>query len=122
MRCGRALLFKEFLYQTVQYQEWSATLPGDNLDVLPADPAPPASVQCFQGRFFGRKASGIMLCGHRATAIAIGSFSGSEYTISEARRAREHFANAGDFDNVYANGNDHGSCGTKKRRFLLART
>jgi len=62
-----------------------------------------------------------MLRGHGATAVAITSFSGSEHTFGKARRAREHFANAGDFDNVYANGNDHGSCGTNQRRLLLAR-
>ena len=49
-----------------------------------------------------------MLRGHCATAVAVTSFSGSEHAFYETRCAREHFANAGDFDNVYANGNDHG--------------
>jgi hypothetical protein len=27
--------------------------------------------------------------------------------VGKPRRTQEHFANSGDFDNVYANGNNH---------------
>jgi len=63
-----------------------------------------------------------MLRGHGAAAVAIGAFRSRENALGKTRSTREHFANAGDFDNVYANGNDHGNYQTKRRRFLLART
>lgn len=63
-----------------------------------------------------------MLRCHGATAVAIASFRDGKHTFYKTRRAREHFANANDFDNVYANGDDHGRYGTNRLRLLLART
>ena len=48
-----------------------------------------------------------MLRRHRSAAVAIRALGRSEHALAKARRAREHFANTGNFDNVYANGNDH---------------
>ena len=75
--------------------------------VLPTNPATPAGLQGFQRRFFRRKARGIMLRRHHAAAVAIRALSRRENAIAEARRALQYFANAGNFDNVYADGNDH---------------
>gem|GEM_PF-2861450 len=62
-----------------------------------------------------------MLSGLDSTAIAVGSFSDGEYTFGKPRRACQHFANARDFDNVYAYGNDHRVYRINRRRLLLAR-
>ena len=75
--------------------------------ILPANPTTPARLQGFQRRFFCSEARGIMLRRHRATTIAIGALGGSEYTFAKAWRALQYFANPRNFDNVYADGNDH---------------
>ncbi len=49
-----------------------------------------------------------MLSSHGASAIAVGPLGGSEDALRKARSTREHFANAMNFDNVYADGNNHG--------------
>ena len=48
-----------------------------------------------------------MLRSHSTSAIAVISFIFSKYLVRKPRRTREHFANARNFDNVYADGNDH---------------
>ena len=89
-------------------QKRGAAFTGSDLYVLPANPASPTSLQGLEHRFFRGKARGIMLRRDGAATVAIGALGGSENTLSKARRAPEHFANALNFDNVYADGNDHG--------------
>ena len=48
-----------------------------------------------------------MLRGHGAATVAIGALGGGEDSLRETWRARQHFANARKFDNVYADGNNH---------------
>ena len=48
-----------------------------------------------------------MLCGDDAAAVAVITLSLCEHTLRKSRRAQEHFANSGDFDNVYTDGNNH---------------
>ena len=48
-----------------------------------------------------------MLRGNHSAAVAIGPLGGGKDAFSETRSAREYFANAGNFDNVYADGNNH---------------
>ena len=48
-----------------------------------------------------------MLGCHDAATIAIRAFGARENAFGESRRAQEHFANSRDFDNVYADGNNH---------------
>ena len=48
-----------------------------------------------------------MLRGHDAATVAIFAFGPRENAVGESRRAQQHFANSGNFDNVYADGNDH---------------
>src|ERR1700682_102407 len=79
-----------------------------NLHVLPADSAPPSSLESFERRFFCGKAGRIMLRGYGAATVAVGALGSGEDTFSKTRRAQQHFANTRNFDNVYADGNDHG--------------
>ena len=48
-----------------------------------------------------------MLRRYRSAAVAIRALGSSEHALAKARRAQQHFANTCNFDNVYANGNDH---------------
>lgn len=80
---------------------------GGNFYVLPANPTAPSGLQCLEHRFFRGKAGGIMLRGHRAAAVAIGTLTWSENAFTKARRAQQHFANPTNFDNVYTDGDDH---------------
>ena len=48
-----------------------------------------------------------MLRGDRATPVAVCLFTFSEYAPFEGWRTLEYFANTTNFDNVYADGNDH---------------
>ena len=48
-----------------------------------------------------------MLRGDRATSVAVRLFTGCEHTSLETRGTLEHFANTTNFDNVYADGNNH---------------
>ncbi len=48
-----------------------------------------------------------MLCGHDAAAVAVLALGACKNTFGKARRAQQHFANSRDFDNVYADGNNH---------------
>ena len=48
-----------------------------------------------------------MLRRHRSAAVAIRTLGRGENALAKARRAQQHFANTCNFDNVYANGNDH---------------
>lgn len=48
-----------------------------------------------------------MLFGHRAAALAVRLFSSGENALAKTRRAFQHFSYARNFDNVYANGDNH---------------
>lgn len=48
-----------------------------------------------------------MLRRYRPAAVAIRALGSSEHSLAKTGRAREHFANTRNFDNVYANGNNH---------------
>jgi len=48
-----------------------------------------------------------MLRGNGPATVAIRTFACRVNAFDETRRAQEHFANSRNFDNVYANGNDH---------------
>lgn len=110
MRGVRARRCKQLLHRTVKYQVGSAGIARGDLHVLPANPAAPSSLQCFEHRFFCCKTRGIMLRCNGAAAVAILALSGCENSLAKARRAPQHFANTCNFDNVYADGNDHKRC------------
>lgn len=83
-----------------------------DFNVLPADSATPARLQRLQHRFFRCKTRGIMLSRNRASTVAICTFSFSENAFAKSFGAQQRFANARNFDNVYADGNDHIGSGT----------
>jgi len=98
---------EQFLHGAVQNQVRCAGIARADFHILPTNPAAPARAQRFEHRFFRGKARGIMFGRHRATAVAIRALGGGEDACGKARRALQHFANTRNFDNVYADGNDH---------------
>ena len=95
-------MFIEFADATVKPQEGRSRLALCDFDVPPCDAAAPACLQGFEHRFLGGEARGIMLCGDRCAAlVTVGALAGSENALDEARRARDDFAHATDFDDVY---------------------
>jgi len=48
-----------------------------------------------------------MLSGYYAARVAVLALRWCKDAFGKAWSAQEHFANPRDFDNVYANGNDH---------------
>ncbi len=107
MRRRRAELFKDLQHLSSEDQVRRAAFSRRNFHVLPTDSPTPASLQCFQRRFFCREARCIMLCGHDAAAVAVLALGARENAFGKPRRAQEHFANSRDFDNVYTDGNNH---------------
>ena len=93
----------------------------DDFYVLPADSARPAGFKRLERGFFGGEACGIMLCRDRAARVAVGPLARGKNALGKARRARQHFMDATDFDNVYADGNNHGKFRTQARGLRLAR-
>ena len=84
-----------------------ATVAGRDFRILPRNSSSPSGLESFKRRLFCCEARGIMLGGHGTAAIAIGALGRSKNTLGKARRTQKHFANATNFDNVYANGNNH---------------
>ena len=107
MRRGRAETFENGQDLTGEDQKRRAAVSRRDLHVLPTNSPAPTRLQRFQGRFFRGEARGIMLRGHDAAALAVFAFSAREHALGETRRAQQHFANARNFDNVYADGNNH---------------
>ena len=102
-------MFVEFVDASVKSQAGRARLLRCDFDVLPCDAAAPACSQGFEHRFLGGEARGIMLSGDRfAARVTIGALVGSENTLDETRRAREHLTHATNFDDVYTDRNNHG--------------
>ena len=99
--------FIEFACAAVKSNQRRARLFRGNLNVLPTDAAAPTGLQSFQRGFFCRKARGIMLRGDGATRFAVSALGFSEHTFGKARRARDSFANAANFDDVDTDGDDH---------------
>ena len=84
-----------------------ARLLGDDLGVVPADAVAPARAERLEGGLLGGEARGVVLRGPGPARVAVGALRFGEDAFAEARRAREHFTHAADFDNVYADGDDH---------------
>ncbi len=78
-----------------------------NLHIVPTDPTAPPCLQRFERGFFGGEAGRIVLRRYHAPTLTVAALSCGEHAFGEARRAFEHFANATNFDNVYADGNNH---------------
>jgi hypothetical protein len=107
-RCGRgARLFVNLADAAVKEEDGRAGFERGDLYVLPRDAARPACLQGFERRFFGGEACGIMLRGDHAARVAVGTLARCEHALGKTRRAPEDFTDAPNFDNVYADGNNH---------------
>ena len=84
-----------------------ATVAGRDFRILPRNSSSPPGLESFERRLFCCEARGVMLCGADTAGIAIGALGRGKNTRGKARRTQQHFANAMNFDNVYANGNNH---------------
>lgn len=91
-----------------ELEERRAEFVGDNLDVVPGEAGAPARAERLEGRLLGGEARGVVLHVVRAARVAVGALLFGEDALAEARRARQHFTHAADFDNVYPDGDDHG--------------
>lgn len=108
MRGGGAGLVEELADEAVQDEHGSARLARRDFDILPRDAAAPSGLQSLEGGFFCGEACGIMLRGRRSATLAVSALGLCVHALDEARSALYDFAHAPDFDNVYANGNNHG--------------
>ena len=75
---------------------------------MPGEAVAPARAQRLEGSLLGGEARGVVLRRSRAARVAVGALFFGEDALAQARRARERFTDAADFDNVYADGDDHG--------------
>lgn len=79
---------------------------GD-FDVMPGEAVAPACAEGFEGGLFSGEAHGVVLRRGSAARVAVGALLLCEDALAQARRALERFTDAADFDNVYADGDDH---------------
>ncbi|MDX6695052.1 MAG: hypothetical protein QOF02_2655 [Blastocatellia bacterium] len=108
MRGGRAGLVEELADEAAQDEQGRAALARGDFDILPCDAAAPTCLQSLERGFFCGEACGIMLRGDRSATLAVSALGLCVHALKKARRAFYHFAHAMDFDDVYANGNNHG--------------
>lgn len=104
----RARLLEEFEGVPVEKQEGLARLFRDDFDIVPAEAAAPARVEGFECGLLGGEARGVVLGSDARAPRAVFALALGEDALAETRRPRQHFTHAPDFDNVYADGNDHG--------------
>ena len=107
MRRSRTRVLKQREHLATKHQIGSAVVACRHFDIMPAYAAAPSGLKCFQGSFFRRKTSCIMLRRYHTSSVAVRPLVDRENTLSEPRCSREYFANACNFDNVYADGKNH---------------
>ena len=108
VRVGGTHLLEEVAGVAGELEEGRAQFVGGDLDVVPREAVAPARPERLEGRLLGGEARGVVLGGARAARVAVGALLLGEDALAEARRARQHFTHAADFDNVYPDGDDHG--------------
>jgi len=100
--------FKQRASVSVKEQEGLPLFVARNFNVVPAERSGPARAESFKGRFFSSETCGIMLRERVASPVAVGSFARREDALSKARRPLQGSAHTFDFDDIYADGDDHG--------------
>ena len=104
----RAEVLEEVARVPGELEKRRAQLVGGDFDVVPGEAVAPARAERLEGRLLGGEARGVVLRRVRLAArVAVGALTFGEDALAEARRAREHFTHAADFDNVYPDGDDH---------------
>jgi len=107
VRVRGAEALEEFARVAAQSKNGRARLGRSHLDVVPREAVAPARLKRLEGRLLGGEARGVVLRAGGAARVAVGALLFGEDALAEARRAREHFTHAPDFDNVYPDGDDH---------------
>lgn len=110
MRGGRAGLLIKLARQTMKLQPGRTRFKRVDFHVMPGEAAGPSSAERLQRGFFGGETCGIMLCCDHPARVAVITLPFGKDALTKSRRAREDFAHATDFYNVYADGNNHGKC------------
>ena len=100
--------FEEVAGVAGESEEGRAEFVGGDLDVVPGEAVAPARAERLEGRLLRGEARGVVLRGRGAARVAVGALLLCEDARAKARRARQHFTHAADFDNVYPDGDDHG--------------
>ena len=103
----RAQRFEERARVAAELEEGSACFIRGDFDVVPGEAAAPARLERLEGGLLGGEARGVVLRRRRAARVAVGALLFREDALTHARRALERFTHAPDFDNVYADGDDH---------------
>lgn len=107
--CSRGFgLCEKLADESVEEEQGSAGRVRGDFDVLPGDAAAPSGLQGFKRGFFCCEACGIMLGADDAATVAVSALGLCVNALDKARRAVDDFTHATNFDNVYANGNNHG--------------
>ena len=108
MRVRRAQRLEERARAAGESKGRGAHVVRRDFDVVPGEAVAPARAQRLEGRLLGGEARGVVLR-RRGTAarVAVGALLLGEDALAQPRRARERFTDAADFDNVYADGDDH---------------
>ena len=104
--CGAGAL-EDLARLAVEEERGLARLLSDDLHIVPADASAPARLEGLERGLLGGEARSVVLCGGRAARVAVGALRVGEDARAETRRARDDLAHAPDFDNVYADGDDH---------------
>ena len=107
VRVGRAHRVEERARVAAELEEWSALARGGDFDMVPGEAAAPARLERLEGGLLGGEARGVVLRRRRAARVAVGALLFGEDALAQSRRARERFTHAPDFDNVYADGDNH---------------
>ncbi|MDT5294213.1 MAG: hypothetical protein QOJ76_1093 [Acidobacteriota bacterium] len=107
VRVGCAQRDEEFACVAGELKERRAGVGRGDFDVMPGEAVAPAGLKRLEGGLFGGEARGVVLRRRRAARVAVGALKLRKDALAKARRTREHFTHAADFDNVYADGDDH---------------
>ena len=91
------------------FQRRNAVRAGLNFDVVPGYFPAPAGFQSLQKRFFGGETGGERLRRRRASRFTVAALLRGENPRRKTRRSRNRLADAVNFDDVYSDGNYHGS-------------
>ena len=107
MRVGRAHRVEERARVAAELEEGSARFRRGDFDVMPGEAVAPARPKRLERGLLGGEACGVVLRRRRAARVAVSALLLGEDAHAQSRRARERFTHAPDFDNVYADGDNH---------------
>ena len=107
MNAIRARFLRNFQRLARNLQTRRSGIIGNDFNVVPRNTPSPSCLQSLQKRFFRRKTRRVALRRRRALRFAVSALGIRINAHGKTRRSRNGFADAINFDNVYADGNDH---------------